>query len=326
MSSADELKRLINAHQLSQAICVAAELGIADLLADGARTSGDLADATRTNEDALYRLLRALASVGILFEENERLFALTEFGEPLRSDAPDSVAAIAVHVGRPYIHEAWSALGEAVRTGENAFRLVHGVSNWEYRAERPDDNAIFDRYIAANTLRGARDLLAAYDFGRFGTIVDVGGGNGTLLVALRAEHPSLRGIVFDQAHVVAGVDPEAGLDVVAGSFFESVPDGGDAYILKWILHDWEDEESVAILRTVRRTGGTVLVIERLVAPPNEGPETKLTDLNMLIGPGGRERTLDEYRALFEAAGYRLAGVTATAGELYVLEGEPVESG
>jgi hypothetical protein len=142
-------------------------------------------------------------------------------------------------------------------------------------------------------------------------------------VALRAEHPSLHGVVFDQAHVVAGVDPAAGIDVVAGSFFESVPDGGDAYVLKWILHDWEDEESVAILRTVRRTGATVLVIERLVAPPNEGPETKLTDLLMLVGPGGRERTLEEYRVLFEAAGYRLAGVTATATELYVLEGEPV---
>jgi hypothetical protein len=323
VSSADELKHLINAHQLSQAICVAAELGVADLLADGARTSADLADATQTNEDALYRLLRALASVGILFEENGRLFALTEFGEPLRSDAPDSVEAIAAHVGQPYIREAWSALGEAVRTGENAFRLVHGMSNWEYRAERPEENAMFDRYIAANTRHGARALLDAYDFGRFGTIVDVGGGNGTLLAALRAEHPSLRGVLFDQAHVVAGVDPDAGVDVVAGSFFESVPAGGDAYILKWILHDWEDEESIAILRTVRRTGATVLVIERLVAPPNEGPETKLTDLNMLVGPGGRERTLDEYHALFEAAGYELVSVTATAGDLFVLQGEPV---
>jgi hypothetical protein len=324
VSSADELKGLIEAHQLSQAICVAAELDIADLLADGARTSDDLADATRTNADALYRLLRALASRGILREDEGRLFALTELGEPLRSDAPDSVAAIAAHVGRPYIREAWSALGEAVRTGENAFRLVHGMSNWEYRAQRPDDNAAFDRYIGASTRRGARALLDAYDFGRFGTIVDVGGGNGTLLAALRAEHPALRGILFDQPHVIAGVDPANGLELVSGSFFESVPDGGDAYILKWILHDWEDTEAIAILRTVRRTGGTILVIERLVAPPNEGPETKLTDLNMLVGPGGRERTLEQYRALFEAGGYRLVGATATAGELHVLEGEPIK--
>jgi hypothetical protein len=324
MSSADELKRLINAYQLSQAICVAVELGIADLLADGARASGDLADATRTNEDALYRLLRALASAGILHEEEGRLFALAELGEPLRSDAPDSVAAIAAHVGRPYVREAWSALGESVRTGENAFRLVHGMSNWEYRAQRPVDNELFDQYIATNTRRGMRALLDAYDFSRFGTIVDVGGGNGTFLAALRAEHPSLRGIVFDQPHVIAGVDLGDGIDVAAGSFFESVPDGGDAYVLKWILHDWEDEQAVAILRTVRRTGGTLLVIERLVDPPNEGPETKLSDLNMLVGPGGRERTLDEYRSLFEAAGYGLVGATETAGELHVLEGEPME--
>ena len=325
MSSADELRRLINAYQLSQLICVAAEFGVADVLTDGARTSDYLAEATGTNADALYRLLRALASVGILREEKGRLFALTELGQPLRSDAPDSVAAIAMHVGRPYIREAWSALAESVRTGENAFRLVHGVSNWEYRAQRPDDNAIFDRYIAANTRRGTRALLDAYDFGRFGAIVDVGGGNGSFLMALHAEHPSVRGIVFDQPHVVDGLDLGDGIEVVAGSFFESVPEGGDAYVLKWILHDWEDEPAIAILRVVRRSGATVLVIERLMGPPNDGPEAKLADLNMLVGPGGRERTLDEYRALFEAAGYRLVGATASAVELHVLEGEPVTS-
>jgi O-methyltransferase/methyltransferase family protein len=324
VSAADELKGLIEAHQLSQAICVAAELGIADLLADGARTSDDLADATETNADALYRLLRTLASCGVLREEEGRLFALTKLGMPLRSDAPDSVAAVAAHVGRPYIREAWSALAEAVRTGENAFRLAHGMSAWEYRAQHPDDNAAFDRYIGAITRRGARALLDAYDFGRFRTIVDVGGGNGTLLAALHAEHPEVRGILFDQPHVIAGVDPRDGLDLVSGNFFESVPGGGDAYVLKWILHDWEDTEAIAILRNIRLTGGTILVIERLVAPPNEGPETKLTDLLMLVGPGGRERTLEQYRTLFEAGGYRLAGATASAGELHILEGEPIE--
>ena len=323
MSSADELRRLINGHQLSQAICVAAELGVADLLADRARTSDDLAEATRTNADALYRLLRALASVGVLREEEGRLFALAPLGEALRSDAPDSIAPVAVHVGRPYVQEAWSALAESVRTGENAFRLVHGMSNWEYRAQRPDDNSIFDSYIAVGTRRSLPALLDAYDFGRFETIVDVGGGNGTFLSGLRAAHPSLRGIVFDQPHVVAELDLGDGLEVVAGSFFESVPEGGDAYVLKSILHDWEDEEAVAILRAVRRSGGTLLVIERLLGPPNEGPDAKFSDLNMLVAPGGRERTLDEYGALFEAAGYRLTGATPSAVDVHVLEGEPV---
>ena len=324
MSSADELKRLINAYQLSQAVCVAAELGIADLLAHRAHTCDDLAEATGTDAGTLYRLLRALAAIGVLHEEEGTLFALAELGQPLRSDAPDSVAAIAVFAGQLYHREAWSALGESVRTGENAFRLVHGMSAWEYRAERADASAIFDRFIAASTRLGMPALLDAYDFGRFQTIVDVGGGNGAFLEALRAAHPSLRGIVFDQAHVVAGLDLGEGIEVAAGSFFESVPEGGQAYVLKWILHDWEDEEAVAILRTVRRRGGTLLVIERLVGPPNEGPETKITDLHMLVGPGGRERTVDEYHALFEAADYRLVGATATATELYVLEAEPVK--
>ena len=323
MSSADELRRLINAHQVSQAICVAAELGVADLLTDGARTSDDLAEATRTNADALYRLLRALASIGVFHEDEGRLFTLAPLGEPLRSDAPDSVAAIALHVARPYVHEAWSGLVDSVRTGENAFPLVHGVGIWEYRAQRPEDNAIFDRYIAAGTGRSMQALLDAYDFGRFGTIVDVGGGNGTLLSRVRAAYATVRGIVFDQPHVVAGLELGDGIEVVAGSFFESVPEGGDAYVLKSILHDWEDEQAIAILRSVRRSGGTVLVIERLLGPPNEGPEAKFSDLNMLVAPGGRERTRDEYGALFEAAGYRLVGATPSAVDLFVLEGEPV---
>ena len=324
MSSVEELGRLINSYRVSQAICVAAELGVADLLAGGARTSDDLADATGTNADALYRLLRALATVGVLREEEGRLFVLAELGEPLRSDVPDSLAAIALHLGRPYIREAWSALAESVRTGENAFRLVHGMSAWEYRAQHPEDNTAFDRYIAASTRLGTRALLDAYDFGRFGTIVDVGGGNGTFLAVLCMEYPSLRGIVFDQPHVVAGLDLGDRIQVVGGSFFESVPEDGDAYVLKWILHDWEDEQAVAILRAVRRSGGTVLVIERLVEPPNEGSETKFTDLLMLVGPGGRERTLDAYRDLFDAAGYRLVGTTASTVGLHVLEGEPIK--
>ena len=323
MSSADELRRLISGQHVSQAVCVAAELGIADLLAAGGRTSEELADATRTNADALYRLLRALASIGILREEEGRLFSLAKLGEPLRSDAPDSVAAIAVHVGRPYIRQAWSALIESVRTGENAFRRVHGTSIWEYRASRPEDNAIFDRYIAATTRLGTQALLDAYDFGRFESIVDVGGGTGSFLAALRARYPSLRGIVFDQAHVVTGLDLGDGVEAVAGSFFDSVPEGGDAYVLKWILHDWEDERAAAILQTVRRSGGTVLVIERLVGPPNEGHQAKFADLNMLVVPGGRERTLDEYQVLLETAGYRLVGATPSTAGLFILEGEPV---
>ena len=322
MSKAAELRRLVNSYQLSQAIHVAAVLGIADLLADGPRSSDDLAEATGTNPRALYRLLRALSAFGLFHEDDERRFSLTELGDALRSDAPESVAGWAAFVGRRNIRDAWSVLEESIRTGENAFKLAHGVGVWEYRAQHPEESEAFDRAMASSSQLVIRSLIDAYDFGRFGTIVDVGGGNGTLLRALLEAHPQLNGILFDQPHVVEGVDLGDRGRVVGGSFFESVPEGGDAYLLKWIIHDWEDEESVAILRTVRAQGGTLLLVERVVEPPNEGPETKLGDLNMLVGPGGQERTLDEFSSLFDAAGYELVGETPTASGHHVIEAAP----
>jgi O-methyltransferase domain/Dimerisation domain len=322
LSSAAELRRIVNSYQLSQAIHVAAVLGIADLLADGPRSSDELAAATETDQRALYRLLRALAAFGLFEEDEQRRFSLTELGDPLRTDAPESVAGWAAFVGRRNIRDAWSSLLESIRTGENAFKLAHGISVWEYRAQNREEGEIFDRAMASSTQVVTRSLIEAYDFGRFGTIVDVGGGNGSLLRALLAEYPGLNGVLFDQPHVVEGVDLGERGRVVAGSFFESVPEGGDAYLLKWIIHDWEDQEALAILRTVRRNPGILLVVERIVDPPNEGPETKLGDLNMLVGPGGQERTLEEFEALFEAAGYELAGDTPTESGMHVLEGAP----
>ena len=322
MSSAAELRRLVNSYQLSQAIHVAAVLGIADLLADGPRSSDELAAATETDRRALYRLLRALAAFGLLHEGEQRRFSLTELGDPLRTDAPESVAGWAAFVGRRNVRDAWSSLLESIRTGENSFKLAHGISVWEYRAQHREEGEIFDRAMASSTQVVTRSLIEAYDFGRFGTIVDVGGGNGSLLRALLAEYPSLNGVLFDQEHVVEGVDLGERGQVVAGSFFESVPAGGDAYLLKWIIHDWEDEEALAILRNVRRNPGALLVVERIVDPPNEGPETKLGDLNMLVGPGGQERTREEFEALFEAAGYELVGDTSTDSGMHVLEGAP----
>src|SRR6266571_1171938 len=280
--SAAELRRLIDGFRASQVIHAAAALGLADLLGDESRTSEELAASTGADPRTLYRLLRTLAALGIFREEAGQRFTLTELGRPLRTNAHDSVAGWAVLIGRSYYRDAWSHLVESVRAGENAFRLAYGMSVWDYRAQHPEEGAIFDAAMASSSRLVIDSLLAAYDFGRFETIVDVGGGNGALLAAL--------------------------------------PDGGDAYLLKWIIHDWEDEESTAILRTIRRTGGTVLVIERLLGPPNEDPVAKLSDINMLVGPGGRERTLEEFAALFEAAGYRLAGSTSTASSMHVLEG------
>ena len=326
------LGRLIVGFQVSQAIHVAAALGVADLLADGPRTSDELAAATNAHSGSLYRLLRALASVGVFHEDEGRLFSLTPIGALLRSDVPGSLRGWAMHVGRPYFQEAWSHLEHSIRTGDNAFQHVHGTDVWAFRAEHPDESAIFD--LAMESLTGAANqaLLDAYDFGRFETVIDVGGGNGALLAALLGEFPAMRGVLLDQPHVVANaaaVLERAGVadrcEIVGGSFFDEVPTGGDAYTLKSIIHDHEDERAVAILRICRRAmaaDATLLLIERIVGPPNEDPRTKFSDLNMLVAPAGRERTLHEWDALVSGAGFRLTTATPSTSGLAVIEAVP----
>ena len=328
----EELARLVDGFRASQAIHAAVELGVPDLLGDGERTSDALAEATGADPSTLYRLLRALASLGVLHEAEGGRFSLTPLGRPLRGDVPGSLRGWTRLVGREYVWRSWGNLTTAVRNGENSFRALYGADVFEWRAEHPEDSAIFDEAMRSLTAPSTAALLAAYDFGRFGTIVDVGGGNGTLLALLLAAHPTARGILFDQAHVVAGADSvlaAAGVadrcEIVAGSFFENVPTGGDAYVLKSIIHDWEDEESVAILRGCRASMGpaaVVLLIERDLGGPNENPAAKLSDLNMLVMPGGLERSEDEYAALFEQAGLRYTSTTVTATGHAVIESVP----
>lgn len=326
------LTRLVNGYQVSQAIHVAATLGIADLLREGSRSVADLAAATGTHEGTLYRLLRALASVGVFREEPGHRFALTPLGACLRTDAAEPVGPWAMMIGEAYYWQTWGHLLHSVRTGENAFRALHGMGVWQYREGRPEASALFDRAMTGNSLRVAAAALAAYDFSRFACVVDVAGGQGAFLTALLSRYPSMRGVLFDQAHVVAGcaeVLATAGVadrcDVIGGSFFEAVPEGGDAYVLKAILHDWEDAEATVILRTCRRAmgpAGTLLVVERVVGGPNEEAATKFSDLNMLVMPGGRGRTLEEFAALFSTAGLRLASATPTGAGVSVVEAVP----
>lgn len=324
------LRRLVNGYQVTQAIHVAAVLGIADFLADGPRSSDDLAAAAGAHPEALYRLLRALASVGVFREEAHRRFALTDLGACLRSDAPESVGGWASFVGEPYQWQAWGALLHSVRTGENAFRHVHGIDSWTYRAGHAELSASFDRAMTDLSRQVSAAALTGYDFGRFRQIVDVGGGNGAFLAAILARYPTAHGVLFDQPHVVSGAGPilaEAGVadrcQVVGGSFFEAVPEGGEAYLLKAILHDWEDEPCVQILQTCRRAmadGTSLLVVERVLGGPNENPDAKFSDLNMLVGPMGQERTPDDYGTLFAAAGFRFVGVTPSTVGTGVYEG------
>ena len=324
------LTRLVNGYQVTQAIHVAALRGIADLLEPGPRTSEDLAEATGTHPESLYRLLRALAGVGVFHEDSGHVFALTPVGDCLRSDSPESVAGWAAFVGEPYHREAWGALGYSVRTGENAFRHVHGTDTWTFRGRQPELSATFDRAMTSLSRQMAASIPVAYDFSRFGTVVDVGGGNGAFLAAILSSHPSMRGVLFDLPHVVTGAGlilENAGVadrcSVVGGSFFDRVPEGGDAYVLKAVLHDWKDEPASAILHACRRAmadGAAVLAVERELGMPNEMPDGKLSDLNMMVGPEGRERTVEEYAALFEAAGFRFVGFTSDGAGRGVFEG------
>lgn len=327
-----ELMRLVNGYQVSQAIHVAATLGIADLLKDGPRTSDDLAAATSTHPRSLYRLLRALAAAGVFHEDADRCFTLTPMGDCLRSDAPEPVGPWAAFIGRPYYWNVWGHLLRSVQTGENSFPFLHGTDVWDYRVQHPEESVIFDRAMTANSRRSADAVVAAYDFSSFRCVIDVAGGQGGLLAAILAANPGVRGVLFDQPHVVSRAEEvlrAAGVadrcEVAGGSFFDAVPEGGDAHVMRQILHDWDDAKATAILHACRRAinpGGKLLIVEHVIAPPNEAPVAKFQDLNMLVSPGGQERTREEFAALFAAAGFTLTAVIPTADPASIIEGAP----
>ena len=330
--AAADLLRMIDAFKISQAIHVAAVLGVADRISAGVCGTDDIADAVGADRGAMYRLLRALAAIGVLREDGHRRFLLTPMGECLCSGADLPVGQHAILMGQPYYWQAWGHLLHSVKTGENAFRAVHGTSNWEYREQHPAQNAIFNAAMTANSRRVDRAIVHACDFSRYPRIADIGGGQGSLLSAILTACPGVRGVLFDQPHVIATaahlLSSAAVADrceFVGGSFFDGVPAGCAAYVMKFILHDWDDADAIRILQGCRRAmpaGATLFVIERLIGPPNEEPLAKLSDLNMLVVPGGRERTRDEFAALFGAAGLRLVDVVATAAGVLLFTGEP----
>jgi SAM-dependent methyltransferase len=327
-SPAVQMMGLINGYQVSQALHVVATLGIADLLRNGPRSSDALADVVEADRDALYRLLRALAAVGVFHEDADRAFSLTELGACLRSDAPAPVGPWAVHIGRPYYWQVWAHLLHSVRTGEYAYPHVHGVSSWEYRVQHPEENAIFNAAMTGITRGLTEAVVAAYDFAPFACVVDVGGGQGQLLGSVLAANTHLRGILFDQPQVVTqadnllrGIGVRERCEVTGGDFFAGVPQS-DLHMMKVVLHDWNDEQALAILRNCRAAvtpGGRLLVIERIIGAPNIAPAEKFADLNMLVGAGGRERSHEEFVELFAAAGYAVKRVLPTGTHLHLIE-------
>jgi hypothetical protein len=335
MDASRELHRLVTGYQVSQAVHVAANLGLSDLLADGPRSVAELAEATGVDARSLTRLMRALAAVGLYVGDGDgdgdgdERFANTELGDALRADAPHSVAGWARFVGRPYHWQAYNSLEHSIRTGETAFAAVHGESVWDYLAKRPDEQKIFGEAMTALSQTVADDVVNAYDFGRFSTVVDVGGGRGMLLAAILSRYPSVDGVLFDQPDVVAGAHEllsATGVSercrVVGGSFFDAVPEGGDAYLLKSVIHDWPDAESVEILRTCRRSmpaHGRLLLVEQLLDETPDPVRTAFSDLTMLAVAGGQERTTDEYRSLLAAAGFTLTRTVPTGCVVFLIE-------
>ena len=313
----------------AQAITAAADLGIADALAKGPLTLQELAAAIDADADAVGRLLRALISQGVFRQRRDGRYALTPLADTLRSDAEVSLAGMARLVGLPQHRECWSHLTDAVRTGEAVIPKLHGKSGFEVLADEPVIAEIFNRAMTSMSELAVASVTAAYDFSRYGTVVDVGGGHGRLLAAILDVTPQARGILFDLPEVLTGAPAVLAehhvadrVRVVEGSFFDEVPYGGDAYVLKNVIHDWPDDDPVKILGNVRTAAGTgkhVLLVECVI--PRHGREFvgKWMDLEMLVCAGGRERTADEYGLLLRRAGFRMTRVVETASPFSVVE-------
>jgi hypothetical protein len=331
-SPQEHIARMIQGASLAQAIHVVAKIGIADLLADGPRSTADLAAATGTHPRSLYRLLRALASLGVFAEGETQVFALTPAAETLRSDVPGSQRAFAIMMGEE-MFASWGGLIDSVRTGRSAFEILHGKPIFDYLSERPEKAQVFDAAMTSIHGRETAAMLDAYDYSGIRVLADVGGGNGSTLIGILQRHPHVQGLLYDLPGVVERAKraiEAAGLAdrcrAIGGSFFESVPEGADAYMMRHIIHDWDDDQSATILRNVRKAmaaNARLLVVESVIAPGNEPSGGKLLDLAMMVIPGGVERTEEEYRELYSQAGFRMSRIIPTAAEVCVIEGTPV---
>lgn len=324
-----QMLQLISGFWISRCIYVAAKLGVPDLLGDGSKTAEELAAATATHAPSLFRVLRALAAVGVLTHSDNR-FGNTPLSETLRSDVPGSIRAFALtELGEEH-YPAWGELLYSVRTGEIAFNKAFGEPVWEFFAKHEDNARIFNDAMSGMTAQAEQALHAAYEFAGINTIIDVGGGHGGLITSILKKNPGMRGILFDAPQVIEGAKTKIAGSGVAdrcrvegGDFFQAVPEGADAIIMKWIIHDWNDEQSITIMKKCHRAlpaNGKLILVEAVVPPGNEMHFAKFIDLNMLVMTGGRERTAEEFRQLYDAAGFKLTKVVPTESPFSVIEG------
>jgi len=325
--------QIISGFWISRGVYVIAKLGIPDLLKSGPKTAEELAEATKMHAPSLFRILRALASVGVLSSANGGRFAQTPVSETLVTDAPGSLRWFAVsELGQEH-YPAWGNLMHSVKTGEIAFDNFFGVDIWKYFQQNPEDAAVFNDSMSSVTAATNEAILSLYDFSNFGTVVDVGGGHGGLITSILKRNPKVKGVLFDAPQVIEGARPKleaAGLaqrcETVAGDFFKSVPAGGDAYVMKWIIHDWDDEKSITILRNCRsrmRANGRLILVDCVVPESDEPHFSKFIDLNMLVMTGGKERTAKEFEQLLGAAGFKLLRIIPTELPTSIVEAEPL---
>jgi len=325
------LTQMITSYWTAQSIHVAAKMKLADLVKDRPKTAQELAQTTKTHPQALYRLLRALASVEIFSEDANGRFSLTPMAE-LLCDVHGSMYAVATMMGDEHFR-SWGDLLYSVQTGKPAFDHIYGKPIFDFLSEHPEQARIFDAAMTGFHGPETQAMIDAYDYSAINTLVDVGGGNGTVLIEVLKKNPAMKGVLYDLPGVIERAKKNlesAGLasrcQTIAGSFFESAPPGGDAYQMRHIIHDWTDEQCHTILSHIRKVmpkHGKLLVIEMVIKPGNAPQPAKWLDLNMLVLPGGRERTEAEYRDMYAKAGFKLERVVPTPTEVSVIEGKPM---
>ena len=322
--------QLMTGHIVASAVNISARLGLSDRLAAGPRSADDLARELGVSPDALYRLLRALASVGMFEEQTSRVFALAPVGAAL-CEGP--MRWMALWIAGEFNFRVYANAMHSVKTGESAVPMTTGGDGpFEYFAKNPDLSKIFNDAMTGFSSVVVPAVLDVYDFSGINTLVDVAGGHGGLLTAILKKYPAMKGIVMDLDHVVAGAGPAIdaqGLSgrctAATGDFFTAVPGGGDAYIMKHIIHDWYDDKASLILGNIRKVlpkDGRVILVESVIPASNEPGLGKIIDLEMLVMPGGKERTEQEFRELFEASGFTLTRVVPTQSPLSVIEARP----
>jgi hypothetical protein len=319
---------MISGYWTSQVLYVIAKLGLADLLKDGPKTAEELASSTQTHPRSLYRLLSGSVSLGLLAEDEQRRFRLTPISDWLRSGVPGSQRATAILVG-DLLYRAWGDLLYSVQTGKVAFEKVHGLPFFEYLSTNPEQAKVFDEAMGMHGW-ATTAILEAYDFSPIQVLADIGGGNGSAITAILKTYPAMRGILFDLPGVAERAKENGQVaevadrcQVIGGNFMEAVPTGADAYLMRHVIHDWDDEKATKILKSIHRamgTDGRLLVAEHVIPPGNVPSMARGSDLVMLVVAGGQERTEGEFRALFERAGFRVTRIVPTKVGICVIEG------